>query len=363
MRAMKVRAIAKRLGLSALALLVFVLLAELAARWAEPGPMSLYDASPYLVSERLVHVHEPGFRGRWDSTWYEINSRGMRGPEVAPTFAPDELRVVALGDSCTFGKGVLEEETWPRQLEALLAAELPGRRPVVFNLGVNGYSSGHYLRVLEDVAEVLKPHLVVVGYNINDFPNPVREVDTAVFSGSAPQQKTTWRARFRRWLPRDLRDELNRSALYRYLRATYYDWNRAKDYAQMEAIARNRSLQQDEGMDKAFALEAQRFRELVERARTVDAKVAFFLFPYESMVYLDDFERGPEERVRSLAAEVDVGFVDVPEAFRARAHASSPPAMLFIRGDRYHPNAQGYATVAAAVLARLRELGWLAPAQ
>lgn len=358
---MRLRKIAVRLGLSALALILFVLLAELAARWAEPGPMSLYDSSPYLKSERLVHVHQPGFRGRWDSTWYDISERGWRGPECEPTFAPEELRVVALGDSCTFGKGVLEAETWPRQLEALLAAELPGRRPIVFNLGVNGYSSGHYLRVLEDVAETLEPHVVIVGYNINDFPNPVREVDTAVFS--APQQQTTWRARFRRWMPSDLRDELNRSALYRYLRATYYDWNREKDYAQMEAIARNRSLQQDAGMDKAFALEAQRFRELVERAHTVGARVAFFLFPYESMVYLDAFERGPEERVRSLAAEVDVGFVDVPAAFRARAHATSPPAVLFIRGDRYHPNAQGYATVAAAVLARLRELGWLAPAQ
>ena len=357
---MKLRKIAARLGLAVLALLIFLVVAELAARWAEPGPLSLYDVSPYLKSERLVHVHEPGFRGRWDSTWYEINSRGWRGPEVAPTFGPEELRILALGDSCTFGKGVLEADCWPRQLETLIAAELPvGRRVLVFNLGVNGYSSGHYQRLLEDWAQELKPHVVVIGYNINDFPNPVREVDAAVFG--SPQQKLSWRAWFRRWMPKNARDELNRSALYRYLRATYYDWNRARDYAQMEAIARNRSLQQDAGMDKAFALEAERFRLVVDLASKAGAHVAFFLFPYESMVYLESFERGPEERVRSLAAEVDVGFVDVPAAFRARAHQTTPPAKLFIRGDRYHPNAQGYATVAQAIFERLRELGWLEP--
>jgi len=358
---MRMRKLAARLGLALLALLVFLALGELVARWAEPGPMSLYDVSPYVPSERLVHVHKPNFRGRWDSTWYEIDSHGRRGPEMEPTFAPEELRVVALGDSCTFGKGVLESECWPRQLEKLLQAELPGRRVMVFNLGVNGYSSGHYQRVLEDVAAVLKPQLVILGYNINDFPNPVRDVDTAVFS--TPQTSFSWRAWFRRWTPKDIRDDLNRFALYRTLRATYYDWNRKRDYAQMEAIARSRSLQKDEGMDKAFALEAERFRQMVAQAGSVGGRVAFFLFPYESMVYLDDFERGPEERVRSLAEEVDVGFVDVPAAFRARAHQTTPPAKLFIRGDRYHPNAQGYTIVAQAVLARLRELGWLDPKQ
>ena len=355
---MRLRPFLRRLALSLAALAGFLAVAELAARWAEPGPMSLNDVSPYVPDARLTHVHKPGFRGRWDSTWYEINSQGWRGPEIEPTFAEDELRVVALGDSCTFGKGVVEADTWPRKLEALLDAYLlPGRHALVFNLGLNGYSSGHYLRVLQDQAEVLRPHVVVIGYNINDFPNPVREADSAVFH--APQQKDSWRARLRRWLPTGLRDELNRFALYRFLRATYYDFNRERDYAQMEAIARNRSRQQDEGMDKAFAQEAARFHQLVEVAESVGARVAFFLFPYESMVYLDAFERGPEERVRSLAQEVDVAFVDVPEAFRARARAGQPHTQLFIRGDRYHPNAAGYETVAGAVFERLRELGWL----
>ena len=51
---MRVRKIAARLGLALFALLVFLALGELAARWAEPGPMSLYDVSPYVPSERLV---------------------------------------------------------------------------------------------------------------------------------------------------------------------------------------------------------------------------------------------------------------------------------------------------------------------
>jgi lysophospholipase L1-like esterase len=358
MLAMKLRPILRRLGLSLAALVVFLLAAELVARWAEPGPMSLWDTRPYQEDARLAHSHKPGFRGRWDSTWYEINSRGWRGPEVTPTFGPEEFRVVAIGDSCTFGKGVVEADTWPRKLEGLLDEELrPDRHAVVFNLGVNGYSSGQYLRVLQDQGLALKPALVVIGYNINDFPNPVRDADAVVFH--APQKQDSWRARLRRWMPRNFRDELNRSALYRFLRASYYDFNRERDYAQMEAIARNRSRQEDEGMDKAFAQEAERFRGVLEAADSVGARVAFFLFPYESMVYLDDFERGPEQRVRDLAADLDVAFVDVPEAFRERARARVPQEQLFIRGDRYHPNAAGYETVARAIRQRLVELGWL----
>src|SRR5882672_1825358 len=163
MRPMSVRSWMRKLALAVGSLIVLALLAELAARCAEPGPISLYDESPYVRDPKLPHTHIKGFRGAWDGTYYEINSQGWRGPDYAPKFDASEYRVVALGDSATFGKGVEERDCWPRQLEADLQAELgSGRKALVANLGVNGYAGKDYLEVFLTQALPLKPQLVVI---------------------------------------------------------------------------------------------------------------------------------------------------------------------------------------------------------
>lgn len=354
------RKVARKLAIAVGAMVVFVVLAELGARLAESGPMSLYDSSPYARDPDgvLPHVHQPDFRGRWDSTWYETNSRGWRGPEVPEPKPEGEFRILALGDSCTFGKGVLEPETWPRVLEELLSADLPeGRTVRVVNLGVNGYATRDYVHVFETVGRHLEPDLVVVGYNINDFPNPVRSADNQVFHAAG--NKDTLRANLRRWMGPELRDELNRLAIYRFARATYYDMSRERDYAQMEAIARNKSSGEVEGLDQGFEREASMMQRLIDRAAESDARVVLFLFPYESMVYLEDSNRGPEERVQELTTQLKVPYVDVASAFRTAAHESDPPRRLFVRGDRYHPNPAGYRLTAETLAAALVGLGWV----
>ncbi|HVS19293.1 MAG TPA: SGNH/GDSL hydrolase family protein [Planctomycetota bacterium] len=356
----RLRKAGRKLAVACAAVAIFVLLAELGARLAESGPMSLYDSSPYAEDPTgvLPHVHRPDFRGRWDSTWYETNSRGWRGPEAPQAKPEGEFRIVALGDSCTFGKGVLEAETWPRVLEAELSRDLPeGRSVRVVNLGVNGYATRDYVRVFETVGAALQPDLVILGYNINDFPNPVRSADNQVFHAAG--DRGTLRARLRRWMGPTLRDELNRLAIYRFARATYYDMSRQRDYAQMEAIAQDKSSTEVEGLDQGFERETAVMRRLVDGAAALDARVVIFLFPYESMVYLEDSNRGPEERVLELTAELNVPYVDVASAFRREAHATQPPRQLFVRGDRYHPNPAGYRLTAETLAGSLRELAWV----
>lgn len=423
------RRMARKLALSAVTMILFVGAAELLARFAEPGPMSLYDSKPYQDDPGVTYVHKPGFRGRWDSSWYGINSRGMRGPEVEPTFAPDEFRVVCLGDSCTFGKGVVDADTWPRQLEGLLEEHMaPERRPIVFNLGVNGYSLWQYKRVLERTAQELKPHLVVIGYNVNDYDSVASLADGMVFSGEIPdlgdgggdeapdapggsgtggasidastggflgppatqpqrastaslatallveqqpeqpqqpgqtgEKGSTLRKTLRAVLPKNLRDELNRSALYRFLRATYYDSTRERDYAKMAQIVEYLSQQRPQVQEEVFDDQASMLADLIATADTVGARVAIFLFPFEGMVVLQDFDRGPERFVERLAEHAGVGFVDVPEAFRARVAEVGGKQRLFVRGDRYHPNAAGYGIVSRTVFDGLLRQGYFDP--
>lgn len=350
---MSSRQLLKKIALAGASLLIAFGAAELIARAGEPGPFSLLDHSPNEPDPTLSHVHSPGFVGRWDGTWYEINSRGMRGPEWSPTFAENEYRILAIGDSCTFGKGVLESECWPRQLETMLREVAPKATDVhVANAGVNGYSGRQYLEVLRRTGPALKPHLVLVGYNLNDFPNVVQAVDRAVFQG-----KDNLRAK----VPTGLRDQLGRFALFRWLRATYYELNRERDWANAERLARESAGSRAAGAqpNRRFEEEKKRLKAIVDESRALGAQVAIFLLPYESQVYLDAFDDTPVQSLRTVCEEFGVTFVNLAEPFRDAARAGEERPRLFLRGDRYHPTAQGYRIIAESVVKVLRQQGWL----
>ncbi len=347
---MKLKRFLKRLGVTCGVLFLVFAVLELVCRAAEPGPFSLFDSNPYLTEDPVLrHKHKPDFSGHWEGTWFGINSMGMRGPEFPREKAPDEYRVVTLGDSCTFGKSVCEDETWPRQLEALLAAELePPRTARVANLGVNGFAGHEYHEMYFRVGEGLDPDLVVVGYNLNDFPNVIFAVDQAVYK----------KRPLRKFLSQDLRNRMGRLALYRWIRATYYEMKKERDWQDAERFAREAAA---EGQDpEVWAEQEKILGEMVAAVRGRGAQIAVFLFPYESQVYLDAYDETPIKLMRKLCARLDVPFVDLAERFRERAHETDPPTSLFVRGDRYHPTGEGYGVVARGVLDVVRERGWLA---
>jgi hypothetical protein len=64
----------------------------------------------------------------------EVNSLGLRGPEVDRVKPPGVYRIGVFGDSATFGQGVSEEATYARVLERT------NRGVQVLNFGVPSYS-------------------------------------------------------------------------------------------------------------------------------------------------------------------------------------------------------------------------------
>jgi hypothetical protein len=97
-----------------------------------------------------------------------VNQLGLRGPEVSPVPAPGVRRVLALGDSATFGEGLAEADAFPPQLERELRART-GERWEVLNSGVQGYNTADELGLLVTRGLALAPEAVVVGFNLNDF--------------------------------------------------------------------------------------------------------------------------------------------------------------------------------------------------
>ncbi len=97
---------------------------------------------------------------------------GYRTPAFERAPKPGRLRVVALGDSSTFGWGVEDGETYPARLEAVLDRDEASSRDAgdweVLNLGVPGYSSFQGRVMLEREALPLAPDVVTFSYLAND---------------------------------------------------------------------------------------------------------------------------------------------------------------------------------------------------
>jgi hypothetical protein len=110
-----------------------------------------------LIFPRNVHVKfdTPEF-----SSNIKTNSMGFRDRE----FTSKKLagaRVVAIGDSFTFGWGVEAEESWPKVLETRLRSA--GVEVEVANIGKPGASPKNYADLAAKSISLLHPDLLIVG--------------------------------------------------------------------------------------------------------------------------------------------------------------------------------------------------------
>jgi hypothetical protein len=87
------------------------------------------------------------------------NSLGIRDREIDPRRKP-EFRVVALGDSFTYGWGADDAETWPGVLERRLVDRKRGA--AVLNFGCPGAGVDAYATIAENVVPMHRPHVVLV---------------------------------------------------------------------------------------------------------------------------------------------------------------------------------------------------------
>jgi lysophospholipase L1-like esterase len=146
-----------RLLLLSFSLLVSLLFAELAVRLVRPQAVMTVSRGLYQPDPPRRYRIAPGFRGTISNqlefdTKVSTNRFGLRGPEIGPKRG---LRVLALGDSFTFGVGAREEETWPARLAEILGAE-------VLNAGAPGFGVPDAVAWYEHYGAQLDPDVVVL---------------------------------------------------------------------------------------------------------------------------------------------------------------------------------------------------------
>lgn len=98
-----------------------------------------------------------------------INSRGFVGAEFEVPKPRDTYRIIAVGDSCTFGTGD-PAQAYPYMLEQFLNAPAGGGgRIEVINAGIEGYNSEFALSRLRDELLGYEPDMVILYIGWNDL--------------------------------------------------------------------------------------------------------------------------------------------------------------------------------------------------
>ncbi|MCR4344577.1 MAG: SGNH/GDSL hydrolase family protein, partial [Candidatus Scalindua sp.] len=101
---------------------------------------------------------------RKDNNIDSVNSRSAKSLSTDI----NEYRILAIGDSFTYGSGVTTEETYPNQLKNILKAKYHNTSFQILNLGHPGYNTTQEYKELLDHGLADNPHLIVVGFVLND---------------------------------------------------------------------------------------------------------------------------------------------------------------------------------------------------
>ena len=248
------------------------------------------------------------------------NSFGHRDREIPVEKPPRGFRVLAIGDSVTFGHGVRAEQTWPEALERQLAARFPELRVEVVNTAVPGNSPFQEYHDLRR-ALVFEPDAVVIQFVLNDLVEPYN-----VFRRYGGRGHDYHSVEDVPWWNHELSQ---RSALYLLLEDVV---TRLRLGAITLAGMREKALRLDAELSWNAAADAPldpRIREAwreclawiekeVELCRERGIPVVLLVTPV-NFQFLDGSRTYAQRRLAGFADEHRIGFVDLLSVLRARA--------------------------------------------
>jgi lysophospholipase L1-like esterase len=149
---------AGRVVLVSIGILVALVCAEVGLRLA----LGRY-LNPFEPDDTVGFRLKPNFDGRYPWTPLRTNAQGFRVSASQAT--PSQRTILFVGDSVTFGFGILAEDSYPTRF-----GERIGRPGDIVNASVPGYNLEQVVRTIRRVVqENGKPELIVYGLCLNDI--------------------------------------------------------------------------------------------------------------------------------------------------------------------------------------------------
>jgi len=167
---------------------ITLLLAEAVCRFALPRPGFIPRHGSWLPGAVRPHPTRgyalvPGFSARvtaeeaFGSMHIAINAEGLREQPLETLRAAD-LRILAVGDSFTFGFGLEAEQAWPDRLEVALHTMLPARSLAVINAGVPGYNLAQMDEMVREMLARTAPQLIIAAVYVGGFDRMLNPLTT-----------------------------------------------------------------------------------------------------------------------------------------------------------------------------------------
>lgn len=234
-----------------------------------------------------------------------------------------EVRILAIGESTTFGLGVDPSQSYPAQLEAILRERLSG--PVtVINAGVPGQTSTSILRTIDSLLAEHRPSVVLALFGVNDLNEALNDLSSRrVLGWNVPD-----------WIA-DLR-------LYR-LFCVVRDWvlyrPKVEDHGAWVFFD-----QDQKGTDGSWVENPEFLTQLELNIATIAAKVAAAGAVYVQHSYLKET---PNLRELYRRVSEDQGFLFLD------AHNAEWDIPDHYTEDTFHPNPAGHRLMAEFLAERL----------
>jgi lysophospholipase L1-like esterase len=141
--------------------------AEIALRIFAPEPMSgvVFEYAPRGYSVNRSSGSALFTVGDYRGVYHFVppHLRGLRPPPA------NAVRILALGDSFTFGFGLPEQDTTIAKLQDSIDATFGSEQIALLNAGIGGTGTAEHLAFLEDFGDTIAPRAVIVFVNFDDF--------------------------------------------------------------------------------------------------------------------------------------------------------------------------------------------------
>jgi len=265
---------------------------------------------------------------------YRINRQGFRGEDFDRDHSGPLVAV--LGNSCSFGWGVSEKESFAGRLETMLRNRNDTRNARVYNFSVPGYSSYQGKINYREKVRPFRPDILLVTFAWNDqWPAAEKVPDKAQ---KMPPQ----------WIL-DIHNLIGRTRLYRAVKSVIFSLSGPREQAEYR--------------DQAPRVELGDFRhnidDIIEMGRNDGARVILLTSPAPDLKtyynisarsYLHERHRHYNEIIREAAAAHSAPLVDLAGLFDHYDNLFDDVAR-----DPFHYNRRGHRLAAEAILEVLIE--------
>ena len=330
-----------------------------------------------LVSEGILRVAMPELRSAYHAPIdpetgvgytmghpFSYNKWGMREVEFPVKKPEGQIRILALGDSITFGYGLPYEMAWPKLLESRLAETYEDKNIFCINTAGVGATTHQQMDFYKKLGRQFGASVVIVGFTTNDvrLKHVMRDVKEVGLGGTI-SKSVKWRYQLRRSYLFSLIDLAFTEGVKRYVLPAFgKDWISAYPYLLSSLGATSFS-------EQAWKDTLDSVKLLKEMTDEDGVKLVIAAFPYQFQISddprdnpykvdKDQFTIDPINKLKKFSEKEGIYFVDLQAPFTdLRAEMLEEKREwnpLFV--DFAHPNEMGQKLAASVIFESLAKL-------